>query len=183
MPVEVVIPLMVVCVPALWAMGAYHRLAGLRRTLKKAFGQFDTQLQRRHELVPLLVASARTHLEREDATLEALIAARNSASSARQTAVHAPGERRVVTQLTHAEAALGGALHKLFALMEAPPAQPPENFAQLRQELEAADEKVVFARQTYNDAVTAYNVAAGQFPTYLVARWFGFKPAAPFDTP
>src|SRR5690348_14018426 len=97
------------------AVSAYNRLVGLRNRYKNAFSQIDVQLKRRYDLIPNLVETAKAYLKHERGTLEAVIAARNQASSAAQRAASAPGDAAALRDLAGAETALGGALGRLFA--------------------------------------------------------------------
>ncbi len=178
MSVGLIIFLVVLILPILWAIGAYNRLVGLRNVFKNAFAQIDVQLKRRYDLIPNLVETAKAYMAHERTTLEAVIAARNSAASARQAAAANPGDVAAMSQMMNAESALGGALTKFFALAEAyPDLKANQNMMQLTEELTSTENKIAFARQAYNDSVMTYNTAAEQFPTNIVAGMFGFKHA------
>ena len=73
-----------------WGVGAYNRLVRLKNAIANAFGQIDVQLKRRYDLIPNLVEVARKYLAHESQTLEAVIAARNQARTAEQTAAASP---------------------------------------------------------------------------------------------
>ena len=162
-----------------WAVGAYNRLIRLKNTIANAFGQIDVQLKQRYDLIPNLVEAARKYLSHERETLEAVIAARNQAKSASDTARSKPTDAQAVTSLAVAEQALIGSLGHLFALNEAYPNLKADKTIQgLSEELTSTENKVGFARQAFNDAVLDYNNAQGQFPAALVARLFSFAPSA-----
>ena len=162
-----------------WAVGAYNRLVRLTNIIANAFGQIDVQLKRRYDLIPNLVDAARKYLEHEQATLEAVIAARNQARSASEKVASRPGKADAVIALAAAEQTLDSSLGRLFALAEAyPDLKADETIRDLSEELTSTENKVGFARQAYNDAVLDYNNAQGQFPALLVARLFGFAPSA-----
>jgi LemA protein len=97
----------------------YNGLVTLRNRFKNAFSQIDVQLKRRYDLIPNLVETAKGYLKHERQTLEAVIAARNQASSAAQRAAAAPGDPAAMRELAGAETALGGVLGRMFALAEA----------------------------------------------------------------
>ena len=79
--------------------------------------------------------------------------------------------------LAAAEQTLDGSLGRLFALAEAyPDLKADQTIRELSEELTSTENKVGFARQSYNDAVLDYNNAQGQFPALLLARLFGFTP-------
>ena len=162
-----------------WAVGAYNRLIRLKNTIANAFGQIDVQLKRRYDLIPNLVEAARKYLQHEQATLEAVINARNQARAASDVARSRPANALAVTTLAVAEQALGNSLGNLFALAEAyPDLKADKTIRELSEELTSTENKVSFARQAFNDAVLDYNNAQGQFPAVLVARVFSFAPSA-----
>src|SRR5215212_10823549 len=112
---------LIVVVLGLWAVGIYNALVTLRNRFKNAFAQIDVQLKRRYDLIPNLVETAKGYMKHERETLEAVITARNSALSGLKAAAADPGNAAAVAQLSGAEAQLGGALGRLFALAEAYP--------------------------------------------------------------
>ena len=160
-----------------WAVGAYNRLVRLKNAIANAFGQIDVQLKRRYDLIPNLVEVARKYLAHESETLEAVIAARNKASQAEQSVAASPANASAIGALAGAEQVLGGAMGRLFALAEAyPELKADQTMRDLSEELSSTENRVGFARQAYNDHVLAFNDAAAQFPTLLVARLFAFLP-------
>jgi len=164
----------------LWVMGVYNGLVTLRNRYKNAFSQIDVQLKRRHDLIPNLVETAKGFMKHERETLEAVIQARNMASSARQGVDLENPES--MTALMAAEGSLGGALGRLFALSEAyPDLKSNTNMLQLSEELTSTENKVSFSRQAYNDAVTAYNTKREMFPSNMIANIFNFKEASLFE--
>lgn len=166
----------------LFAMGVYNGLVKLRNFYKNSFSQIDVQLKRRHDLIPNLVETAKAYMSHERETLEAVIAARNGAESARQAAAANPGDPATLAQLGKAEAGLGGVLGRLFAVAEAyPDLKANQNMMQLSEELTTTENKVAFARQAYNDSVLAFNNKREVFPNNIVAGMFGFTKAALFE--
>jgi len=176
---------LVVIVPVffilMWMVGAYNGLVTLRNRFKNAFAQIDVQLKRRYDLIPNLVETAKGYIKHERGTLEAVIAARNAASSASARAAQNPGEAASMKELAGAEAALTGTLGRLFALAEAyPDLKANTTMMSLMEELTSTENKVAFARQAYNDAVMTYNTKRETFPTNLIAGPFNFGPAELF---
>lgn len=159
--------LVVVVVIALWVIGAYNTLVGLKNRVVNAWKQIDVQLKRRHDLIPNLVNTVKGAMEFERSTLEAVISARNRAVSA--TGVRATAQ---------AEGELTQALGRLFALTENyPDLKSNQNVLQLQEELTSTENKISFARQLYNDTATEYNTKQMQFPTNLVAGLAKASPA------
>ena len=163
----------------LFAMGVYNGLVKLRNVYKNSFSQIDVQLKRRHDLIPNLVETAKAYMAHESGTLEAVIAARNGAESARQAAAANPGDPAALQKLGKAEAGLGGVLGRLFAVAEAyPDLKANQNLLAVQEELTSTENKVAFARQAFNDSVTAYNTYRSTFPPVLLAGIFGFQLAS-----
>jgi len=162
-------------------MVIYNRLVGLRNRFKNAFAQIEVQLKRRYDLIPNLVETAKGYLKHERQTLEAVIAARNTAVAANSRAAQDPGNAGAVKALGGAESALAGTLSRLFAVAEAyPDLKANQTMAGLMEELTSTENKVSFARQAYNDSVMTYNTARETFPSNLVAGAFNFDAAELF---
>ena len=160
----------------------YNKLIQLKNRFKNAFAQIDVQLKRRYDLIPNLVETAKGYLKHEREVLEAVIKARNQASSPMQKASADPGNSEAIQGLIGAESALSGTLGRLFALVEAyPDLKANQNMMQLSEELTATENKVSFARQAFNDAVMAYNTAREVFPNNIIANMFAFKEAQLFE--
>jgi LemA protein len=184
MPTLIIIAL-VVLLPLifvlLWAIGGYNSLVTLRNRFKNAFAQIDVQLKRRYDLIPNLVETAKGYLKHERETLEAVITARNAASTANNRAASNPGDAGAMKELAGAEVALTGTLGRLFALAEAyPDLKANTNMMALQEELTSTENKVAFARQAYNDSVMVYNTQREVFPTSIIANMFNFAPAELF---
>jgi len=172
----------VVVVLAVFLISVYNKLVTLRNRFKNAFAQIDVQLKRRYDLIPNLVETAKGYMAHERGTLEAVIAARNQAASANQVAAANPGNAAAMQGLMGAEGVLTGALGKLFALAEAyPNLKANETMAGLMEELTSTENKISFARQSYNDSVMTYNTARQTFPAVMVAGMFGFQDATLFE--
>lgn len=156
----------------------YNNLVVLRNRYKNAFSQIDVQLKRRYDLIPNLVEVAKGYMKHEKETLEAVIAARNTAISAQKAASANPGDPEAMRNLAQSESALGSTLSRLLMVSEAyPDLKANENMLSLQEELTSTENKVTFARQGYNDSVTAYNNAREVFPAVLFANSLGFHQA------
>ena len=167
---------------ALFVVGKYNSLVMLRNRYRNGFSQIDVQLKRRYDLIPNLVEVAKEYLQHERETLEAVVSARNSAYAAGAKAAANPGEPKAMRDLAGAEAGLNGALGRLFALAEAyPDFKANQNMLELSEQLTSTENKVSFARQAYNDAVTAYNTQREVFPANIVAGLFNFAAAELFQ--
>lgn len=169
----------VVVVLGLWAAAIYNQLVTLRARGKNGFAQIDVQLKRRHDLIPNLVETAKGYMAHERETLEAVINARNRAVTATSAAAANPGDQATMGALAGAETMLTQSLGRLFALAEAyPDLKANQNMLAIQEELTTTENKVAFARQAFNDAITSYNTYRDSFPPVLLAGTFGFLPAS-----
>ena len=106
------------------------------------------------------------------------MAARNQAQSAARGAAAQPEDGAAIGALNVAEGALGGALGRFYAVAEAyPDLKANTTITDLMEELTSSENKVAFARQHFNDAVTDYNNRREQFPTNVIAGMFNFQSA------
>lgn len=174
-----VVFLAIIAAVVFWAIGIYNRLINERNSVKNAFAQIDVQLTRRYDLIPNLVEMVKGYMKHERETLEAVISARNSASSSLDAAKADPANAQAMQQLGASEGALTSVLGRLFALSEAyPDLKANQNMMQLQEELASTENKVAFARQAFNDTVLQYNNSAQNFPNNVIAQFFRFDLAS-----
>jgi len=170
--------IMLALIAGVIVMNAYNGLVTLRNRYKNAYSQIDVQLQRRYDLIPNLVETAKGYMKHERETLEAVIAARNAAMTANSRASRNPGDPQAMQQLEAAEATLTGALGRLMVISEAyPDLKADQTMTRLMEELTSTENKVAFARQAFNDSVTLYNTKREVFPSNLIATSFNFAAA------
>jgi LemA protein len=118
-------------------------------------------------------------MKHERETLEAVIKARNTAMAAGQKAAANPGDPAAIKDLSTAEVALAGSLNRFIGLAEAyPDLKANQNMLALQEELTSTENKISFARQAFNDAVTTYNTATETIPSNFVASFGNFQRAA-----
>lgn len=173
------IVLALVAVALLSGVALFNGLVQRRNRIANAFSQIDVQLKRRYDLIPNLVEVAKRYLSHEASVLEAVTQARGAAVGAAAAVRARPTDAAAVGTLANAEDVLGGSMGRLMALAENyPDLKADATMQSLSEELTSTENRIGFARQAYNDEVLAYNDAAGQFPGLLVARLFGFAPAA-----
>jgi LemA protein len=146
----------VLVVLVLWIIMIYNGLVAMRQRVNQSFADIDVQLKQRHDLIPNLVETVKGYAAHERGTLEAVIAARN-------TAIAAPG----VEQKVAAENQLSGALRQIFQ--------------QLQSELSDIENKLAASRRFFNNAVQEYNTGIQNFPAVLFAAALGFHSQAFFD--
>ena len=163
----------------IYIIAIYNRLIALKNRFKNGFAQIDVQLQRRHDLIPNLVETAKAYMSHEKDTLTQVIEARNQAVSAKKAAAEHPDDGGAVSNLGKAESLLSGSLANFFALSENyPDLKANDTMAQLMEELSSTENRIGFARQAFNDAVMNYNTYREQFPQNFIGGLFGnFKEA------
>jgi LemA protein len=176
------IGLIVIAVVVVYIVFIYNRLVSLRNQFKNGFAQIDVQLQRRHDLIPNLVESAKAYLAHERNTLTEVMEARNNAVSAQKDAAGDPADGGKIQRLGSAENMLSKALANFYAVAENyPELKANETIQQLMEELSSTENRVSFARQAYNDGVMGYNIFREQFPNNIVAGLFAFKPSSQLE--
>ncbi|WP_198525675.1 LemA family protein [Thiomicrorhabdus sp. Kp2] len=174
MSTGMIIFLVLVVVSILYLISIYNQLVALKNRFENAFAQIDVQLKRRYDLIPNLIEVAKKAMTHERETLEAVIAARNEASTLLKAASANPGNASIMGQLSQAEGVLGSAMSRFNMVMEAyPDLKTNQNMMQLTEELTSTENKVAFARQAFNDSVMAYNTYRQSFPQTLFAAMFG----------
>jgi LemA protein len=147
----------------------YNRLVRNRNLVNEAWAGIDVQLQKRHELVPNLVATVKGYMSHESGLFEKVARIR----SARDAGVAELGRRE--TELSHS-------LGQLFALAENyPELKASDGFRQLHASLVEIEEDLQYARRYYNGAVRNNNNAVESFPSNLVAGLFRFRSAEFFE--
>jgi LemA protein len=157
------------------AVGAYNRVARMRHRTANARQQVEVQLARRHDLIPNLVEVVKGAMAHERETLAALASARHEAIAALQAGA---GSRAS----SAAETRLSSLLGNVISFVEAQPdLKALGNVRALQEELGSTENRIAFARQHYNDAASAFNLAREQFPTTLFAR--GAEPAPLWEMP
>jgi len=144
----------------------YNRLIRKRNRVTTAWSDIDVQLQRRHDLIPRLVAAVDQYAQYEKATLAAISELRAEAMQTRD-----------VREKGRIEEKLSVGLARIVALAESyPDLKANENFMNLQNELVETENYLQFARRFYNGSVRDYNTLTQTVPVNLVANSFNFLP-------
>jgi LemA protein len=166
-----IIPLIIIAIIVLAFIGIYNSLVRLRNQVKNAWSQIDVQLKRRHDLIPNLVETAKGYMKHERSTLENI-------TEARSRAMNAEG----IGQRSQAEGELSGALSRFLVVVENyPDLKANQNFLALQEELTSTENRIGFARQSYNDQVLFFNNKIQMFPSNIVAGMFNFTAGEFFE--
>ena len=156
-----------------WAISVYNRLIKMRNLKEEGWSGIDVQLKRRHDLIGNLVNTVKGYMQHERGVLEEVTRMRATAQQASAGGVAA---------VAAAEAGLGQALGRLFAVMENYPAlRASENTMQLQQSLSDLESEIQMARRYYNGTVRDLNILIQSFPSSIIARHFHFKEGEFFE--
>jgi LemA protein len=142
----------------------FNELIASRNRVKTAWADIDVQLQRRHDLVPQLVATVQGYAEHERETLTAITDLRAKAQQSES-----------VAEKSQLESKLGTQVDRVLAIQERyPELKASENFLELQRQLVAIEDQLQSARSAYNETVRAYNNQIQNFPDILIAKPFAF---------
>lgn len=160
----IIVFLIVIGVVVLFVISMYNSLIQLRNRVKNAWSQIDVQLKRRHDLIPNLLETVKGYMKHEREIMENITKYRSQAMDA-----------STVGQKAQAEGLLSGALGQLRVQVENyPDLKANQNFLALQEELTSTENKISFARQSYNDQVLFYNNKIQMFPSNIIAGIFKF---------
>ena len=162
--IGLIIVAIIAVVLVLFVIGIYNSLVGLRNRVDNAWSQISVQLKRRHDLIPNLVETAKGYMKHERGTFEEITKARSRAVGA-----------ATVAESSKAEGELAQALGRFMLVVENyPDLKANQNFLALQEELTSTENKISFARQSYNDEVLFFNNKTQMFPSNIIAGMFNF---------
>jgi LemA protein len=173
MPALIIIAV-VVLLPVIWFVVQYNSLVGLRNYIRESWSNVDTELKRRYDLIPNLVATVQGYAAHEKAVLERVTELRNRCFANNGS----PGEQ------ARDENQLVDALKQLLVVVENyPQLKADQHFLKLQQELANTENRIQAARRFYNGNVRDYRNKRETFPSNLVARMFRFQAEEFFSVP
>lgn len=161
-PVVAVVALVLLIVLPL--IGSYNGLVDKDTAADQSFADLDAMLQRRVDLIPNIVATAKAALNQEQAVFGELARARTNYAGANTDAEKLQAGQQVE-----------GALGRLLVIVENyPQLQSNKNLQDVMTQLEGTENRVAQARRDYNAVVTDYNRSIRRFPRSIFAGIFGF---------
>lgn len=149
----------------------YNALQVKEEAVFKAWGDIESSLQRRADLIPNLVETVKGYAKHERETLEAVISARARATSVQITPKDL-SDPAAMQQFQEAQGGLSSALARLMVVAEQyPDLKANQNFLDLQHQLEGTENRINVARQRYNETVEAFNAAIRKFPENLTNKF------------
>jgi len=162
----------VILLPLLYVILTYNTLVALRNHIRDAWGNIDTELKRRYDLIPNLVATVKGYAAHEKETFERVTQLRTQCMAS---------EGAVQKQVVD-ENQLVDALQKMLAVVENyPQLKSDRNFLKLQQELVNTEDRIQAARRFFNGNVRDYRNKCETFPSSIIASSFGFQPQDYFN--
>ncbi len=159
----------------------YNSLVSEEEQVEQAWGNVETQYQRRLDLIPNLVSTVQGAADFEQETLTEVTEARAQATAV-NLSVDDLNDPQQVEQFLAAQQQVSGALGRLLAVSENyPQLRATESFLTLQAQLEGTENRISVARRDYNAAVRTYNTQVRQFPAALFAGVMGFQPRESFE--
>lgn len=175
----VVIVVAVVVVVAVWFAATANTFVRLQNLVEESWRQVDVELQRRHDLVPNLVATVKRVAEFERDTLIEVVAARDRAARAAEST--GTTDDRDVAEVSAAENSLSGALAHLMVIAEQyPQIRAVRNYEVLQRELADTEDRIAASRRLYNGNVRALRTKIDSVPAGWVARLRSVRPVEYF---
>lgn len=169
--IAIIVIAAIVLIAILSLIGMYNGLVAQRESVDNSFRNIDTQLQRRADLIPNLVATVKGFAAQEKTIIDSVTSARAKLAGA-----------QTVGEKATADGELSGALSRLLVIVENyPELKSDANFRQLSDELAGTENRIAVSRKDYNDAVKTYNTRIKSFPASLIAGAYGFTEAEYFQ--
>ncbi|MFN3411247.1 MAG: LemA family protein [Exilispira sp.] len=160
-----IIFLVIAVILILIVVSSYNKMISLSVTVDESWAQVENQLQRRFDLIPNLVETAKGYMKFEQETLIEVTKARASV-----------GQAQTINEKINANNQLEGALARLLVVFEKyPDLKANENFITLMAELSGTENRIAVERQRYNQRVREYNTYIKKFPNLIIASIFNFK--------
>jgi LemA protein len=157
----------------------YNTLVSKQQNVRRSWSDVESNLQRRADLIPNLIATAQSAGVQEQEVFGQIADANSRLINAEKaTPQGADGDRTPEQKQAVIDAAnsFGGTIGRLLSLQQTwPQLRSSELFMKVQDELAGTENRINVARQDYNAAVQDYNTSRGQFPMVIAAKMYGFK--------
>ena len=164
---------LVLAVLGLTFVGSYNSLNGLNQAVDAQWGQVENVYQRRADLVPNLVETVKGAAAFEKDTFTAVTEARAKVGRVNLGSKPA-NDPAALEKFQRAQEGLGSALSRLLVVVEKyPDLKATANFRELQAQLEGTENRIAVERMRFNQAAQAFNTKRNNFPTVIIASFFG----------
>lgn len=158
---------------------SYNELTAKQQQVKGKWANVESALQRRADLIPNLVETAKMAGIQEQEVFGQIAQARSRLLDASSAAGSGAGGDKSPEQkqaIIDANNSFGGTIGRLLSLQENYPVlRSNEAFMKVQDELSGTENRINTARLDFNDAVTSYNTTRNSFPAVITAGLLGFK--------
>ena len=145
----------------------YNQMQTNEEAVNAAWGNVESALQRRLDLIPNLVETVKGYATHEKDTLTAVVDARAKATQVKLTP-ETLADPQAMAAFQQAQGQMQSALSRLLAVVENyPQLKADQNFRDLQNQLEGTENRINVARQRYNQAVETYNASIRTFPNFI----------------
>ena len=145
----------------------YNTMQANEEVVAAAWGNVESNYQRRADLIPNLVEVVKGYAKHEADTLKAVTEARAKVGSI-QVSKDILNNPASLNKFQQAQGELSGALSRLMVVVEKyPDLKANQNFIDLQKQLEGTENRINVARERYNGAVQTFNVSIRTFPNSL----------------
>lgn len=176
----------IVLILIIWLASGYNGMYSEKQALDKAWGNVESQYQRRKDLIPNLENTVKAFAKHEEETFTNVVKARNAANAAQNAAnslpQQIPADEQEMARYMQTQAEASKALDVYVnAVAEAyPDLRSSENFKDFQENLTGTENRIQVARTNYNEAVEKYNKKVRSFPNVLISGMFGFTEKSMF---
>lgn len=163
----------------------YNKIQELDERTSQQQANIETELVRRNDLIPNLVATVDEVARFERGTFTEVARARSGLSQAREQLANAMEGNAGAGEISRANAALTDNLRLFLNVsVEAyPTLRANENFRALQDELTETENRISVSRRDYNESVQQYNTYIRRFPQAITAKVIGADRKQPFQAP
>ena len=162
----------IVLIIVMYVLVTYNNFIKLKNMVQEAFSTMDVYLKKRWDLIPNLIETVKGYVKHEENTLKEIVDLRGSSYDSMSD------DEKVKANQT-----ISKDINKIMLVAENyPDLKASVNFQDLSRELTKVEEDIANARKYYNGAVEMFNNKVEMFPSNILAKLFGYKSKAMFET-
>lgn len=156
----------VILIIVVYFVSTYNSLARKNQNIEAQWGQVETQMQRRYDLIPNLISSVQGSMKQEKAIFTNITEARKSYGNAKTTKEKMEANAKIDQSVGTLINAIGE---------DYPNLRSSENVSTLMTQLEGTENRIATERRDYNKEIRSFNRSVISFPTNIIANMMGFQ--------